>query len=105
MNYKLTTTLKKADTEGRIPAYTLDQYIRQELSQQLIARLTPHLPIDRSTDFLHTNQETVDFTTELIFLKPHQWQQVKQALTGTLESLPPEQQCSVQQLISEVDQS
>ncbi|MVM30810.1 hypothetical protein GO755_12280 [Spirosoma sp. HMF4905] len=104
MNYKLTTTLKKADTEGRIPAYTLDQYIRSELSQQLINQLIPHLSIARTDNPANTNQEIVEFSTELILLKSHQWQQVKQSLTGALESLSPDQQISLQKLILEVDQ-
>jgi hypothetical protein len=101
MNYKAITTLRKADTEGRVPQHTLDQYIRSELSQQLIKALTPHLPINSNE---RTQVEgTVDFTTELIFLQPHQWQQLKQSLNGSLDSLLPEQQFVIRQLIDEVE--
>jgi hypothetical protein len=101
MNYKAITTLRKADTEGRVPQQTLDQYIRSELSQQLIKALTPHLPINSNEQ---TQVEgTVDFTTELIFLQPHQWQQLKQSLNGSLDSLLPEQQFVIRQLIDEVE--
>ncbi|QMW03248.1 hypothetical protein [Spirosoma foliorum] len=105
MHYKLTTTLKKTDTEGRIPAYTLDQYIRGELVQQLIKLVSPRLPVARTDKSAYTNPETVEFTAELTLLKSHQWQQLKQSLLGTIESLPTEQQISVQQLIREIDQN
>ncbi|GAB4047402.1 hypothetical protein [Spirosoma litoris] len=104
MHYKLTTTLKKADTEGRIPAYTLDQYIRGELAQQLIKLVSPRLPVARTDKPAHENPETVEFMAELTLLKSHQWQQLKRSLLETLESLPAERQLSVQQLIREVDQ-
>ncbi|QIP16125.1 hypothetical protein G8759_27565 [Spirosoma aureum] len=103
MNYKAITTLKKADTEGRVPEHTLDQYIRSELSQQLIKALTPHLPINRNDHMQVPSENTVDFSTELIFLQPHQWEQLKQSLNGSLDSLLPEQQFAIRQLIDEVE--
>jgi len=109
MNYKAITTLKKADTEGRIPEYTLDQYIRGELCRQLIDAVKSRLLIDR-TDRIgeviySVNQETVDFTTEMILLKPLQWQQLKASLTGSIDSLPLDQQLTLRRLIDDVDTS
>lgn len=107
MNYKAITTLKKADTEGRIPHHTLDQYVRNELAQQLIKALKPALAIDRPTPETASaslaNSLMVDFATELFILKPNQWQQVKNALNESVDTLPPGQQRLVQQLINEVE--
>ena len=76
MNYKAITTLKKADTDGRIPQPTLDQYIRSDLASQLIKALTPALSIDRVDQSTPSaslvNQPTVDFTTELFILNSGQ---------------------------------
>ena len=99
MKYTATTTLKKEDTDGQIPAYTLDQYVRGELSQQLAERLKPHLPINRCDGNRATNHATVDFSTELVLLQPAQWQQLK-ALLGTL---PSDHQLIVRQLLAQID--
>ncbi|GAB3025957.1 hypothetical protein [Spirosoma pulveris] len=107
MNYKAITTLKRADTEGRIPHHTLDQYVRNELAQQLIKALKPTLAIDRlppeTASAGLVTPLMVDFTTELFILKPDQWQQVKNSLTASVNSLPPDQQRLIQQLIDEVE--
>ncbi|MCX6214372.1 hypothetical protein [Spirosoma sp.] len=107
MNYKAITTLKKADTEGRIPHHTLDQYVRNELAQQLIKALKPTLAIDRPTpETASSGLETplmVDFTTELFILKPDQWQQVRNSLNASANTLPPDQQRLIRQLIDEIE--
>lgn len=101
MNYKAITTLKKDDTEGRIPAYTLDQYVRSELCRQLTESVKQRLHVTRSDN----NPLTVDFSTELFLLKPDQWQLIKETLYHSSESLPSDLQLAVQQLINEVDTS
>ncbi|MFD2935847.1 hypothetical protein [Spirosoma flavum] len=107
MNYKATTTLKKADTDGRVPEHTLDQYVRSELSQQLINALKSTLSINRSDRISESdhlmNQTTVDFTTELVILKPLQWQQLKDSLSGSIQSLAIDRQMAIRQLIADVD--
>ncbi|MBD2756494.1 hypothetical protein [Spirosoma validum] len=101
MNYKAITTLKKADTEGRIPAYTLDQYVRSELCHQLAEAIKQRLLITRSD----ANQPTVDFSTELILLSSDQWRLIKETLHYSAESVPSDLQLAIQQLINEVDTS
>lgn len=107
MTYKAITTLKKTDTEGRIPAYTLDQYVRSELSQQLIDAVKPRLLIHRSDQISESDHPAgspvVTFTTELILLKPEQWQQLKKSLSGSFDSLSSDQQHVLQQLIDDVE--
>ncbi|GAB3799135.1 hypothetical protein GCM10028819_21800 [Spirosoma humi] len=107
MTYKAITTLKKTDTEGRIPAYTLDQYVRSELSRQLIDAVKPQLLIHRSDQVSGIDPleslPIVAFTTELILLKPEQWQLLKKSLGDSFDSLPSDQQQALQQLIDEVE--
>lgn len=107
MNYKAITTLKKADTEGRIPQHTLDQYVRHDLASQLVKALTPALSIDRidagSPSASLADQRTVDFTTELFILNPGQWQRLKSSLSASVDSLPIDQQQFIWQLISEIE--
>lgn len=107
MNYKAITTLKKADTEGRIPPHTLDQYVRSDLAAQLMKALTPTLAINRvasgSSSTSLTNPLTVDFTTELFILGSSQWQKVKASLGASAASLSTDQQQFVRQLIDEIE--
>lgn len=107
MNYKAITTLKKADTEGRIPQHTLDQYVRHDLAAQLVKALTPALSIDRidqsESSANLSSQLTVDFTTELFILNPSQWQQLKDSLSTSIASSPVDQQRFVWQLIDEIE--
>ena len=107
MNYKAITTLKRADTEGRIPQHTLDQYVRHDLAAQLVKALTPALSIDRvdasSPAASPSGQLTVDFTTELFILNSSQWQQLKSSLSTSVASLPIDQQQFIRQLIDEIE--
>lgn len=105
MHYKAITTLKRSDTEGRISRHTLDQYVRDDLALQLMKALKPALPIDypetNPVDRAHSS--TVDFTTELFILKPQQWQQLKESLRASLDSLPIDQQRIVRRLIADIE--
>ncbi|GAB3783034.1 hypothetical protein GCM10028818_40130 [Spirosoma horti] len=107
MNYKAITTLKKADTDGRIPQQTLDQYVRTDLAFQLMKAVTPALAIDRidqtTTSASPANQVTVDFTTELFILTPRQWQHLKDSLSATIDALPIDGQRLIRRLIDDIE--
>ena len=109
MKYQAKTTLKKKDTDGGVPTITLDQYVRHELTQTILALLKPHLNVQRH-DYV-TESETqahltrVDFTTEVLIVHPEQWMQLKRWLTTFDVALPPDQQVALQQLIADVERS
>ncbi|QJD80543.1 hypothetical protein [Spirosoma rhododendri] len=96
---KASTTLKKTDTDGRIPAYTLDQYVRSELSKQLIEAVKPTLSVSRD----NTDAPTVDFKTELVLLTSAQWQYLKDVFLFTSVQLPKAQKTVIQQLIDRIE--
>lgn len=107
MNYKAITTLKKADTDGRISQHTLDQYVRSDLAFQLMKALTPTLSIDRidqsTTSVNPANQLTVDFTTELFILTPRQWQYLKDSLNASVDALPIDRQRLIRRMIDDIE--
>lgn len=103
MKFRAITTLKKADTEGRVPMHTLDQYVRNELSVQLINAIKPNLAItaDSKTDV--TKRETVDFTTEVLLLHLDQWQVVRSLLVDNITLLKAADQAKIRYVIDEID--
>lgn len=103
MKFRAITTLKKADTEGRVPMHTLDQYVRNELSVQLINAIKPNLAItsDSKTDV--TKRETVDFTTEVLLLRLDQWQAIRSVLVDNIALLNTADQAKIRYVIDEVD--
>ena len=109
MKYKATVTLKKADTDGRVPMHTLDEYVRGELLRQVGTALKPHFPISRSDQALEPftvlNQPFVDFTTELVVLHPGQWHQLKASLSQALTTLSADDQKDLQLLIDRIELS
>ena len=96
------TTLKKTDADGRVPAYTLDQYVRGELCQQLLHAINAGLTINRCDSETDSNSSTVDFSTELILLTTGQWQQLSSVLTRVSTLLPATEQTAVLQLMDEL---
>jgi len=92
MKCKATVTLKKADTDGRVPMHTLDEYVRGELLRQVGTALKPHFPVLRSDQDHESvsvlNHPFVDFTTELVVLQPVQWHQLKASLGQAFSALP-----------------
>ncbi|GAB3999860.1 hypothetical protein GCM10028807_51270 [Spirosoma daeguense] len=103
MKYRAITSLKKADTEGRVPQHTLDQYVRNELSIQLVNALKPHLSIVTNSKTNVTNQETVDFTAELLLVQSHQWQAVSRVLSENITLLKPDDQNLIRQFIDQIE--
>lgn len=109
MKYLAKTTLKRKDTDGGVPSATLDQYVRNELTQTLLNVLKPHLSVQRheysEESALQAHLARVDFTTELVMLQPAQWTKVKEWLNTADISLPSDQQIALQQLIADVERS
>ena len=99
---RATTTLKKTDADGRVPAYTLDQYVRGELGQQLLHVINAGLTINRCESETGSRSSTVDFSTELILLTSTQWQQLKSVLMRVSTLLPVAEQTAIGQLMEEI---
>ncbi len=99
---RATTTLKKTDADGRVPAYTLDQYVRGELGQQLLHAINAGLTINRCEPETDSSSSTVDFSTELVLLTSIQWQQLKSVLMRASVLLPVTEQAAIGQLLEEI---
>ncbi len=95
MRYTASIHLKQADTEGRIPASILDEYIREELLRQLGTALKPQLAIQRGRAEVGSQAGSlasqVNFTTELVILQADQWHQLKEQLSGWCRLLFPDE--------------
>lgn len=106
MKYNASVQLKKADTEGRVPASILDEYVRQELIRQVGACLKPHLLIRKVMDTTscgdaHTS--LVSFISEGVLLSAAEWNCVKEQLSHGFDSPIAGDLRSLQTLIDSIE--
>lgn len=106
MKYTASVQLKKADTDGQVPASILDEYVRQELIRQVGACLKPHLVVRKVLDPTpcsnpHTGQ--VSFMAEGLLLSAAEWNCVKEQLNLGFSSPMDRDLRSLQSLIDRIE--
>lgn len=108
MKYTSSIQLKKADTEGHIPASIVDEYVRQELIRQVGIALKPYLSVqERSSenDRLNAHANLINFTTELVVLSVAELNCFTDQLSDYFRLIPVEERHRLQTLIDTLEKT
>ncbi|MBC3789161.1 hypothetical protein [Spirosoma utsteinense] len=106
MKYTASVQLKKADTEGQVPASILDEYVRQELIRLVGACLKPHLIVRKmmdTTDCGDAHTDLVNFISDGVVLSAAEWNCVKEQLSHGFGSPIAGELRSLQTLIDSIE--